>query len=79
MTGWGALIDLGEGNRGLLHVDQMNWPEGAVSPSAYDCMKEGDEVEVSRHAVIGAVESDHSFLYRPVCEGFLCLWLRRGA
>lgn len=47
MTGWGAFCEFGEGFRGLLHVDQMNWPEGAVSPSAYDCLKEGDDVQVS--------------------------------
>lgn len=50
MTGYGAFCDIEEGVRGLLHVDQMNWPEGAIQPSAYDCMKEGDELEVTKPA-----------------------------
>lgn len=46
MLGWGAFIDVGSGHRGLLHVDEMRWPEGAMAPSAYDCVKEEQSVEV---------------------------------
>ncbi|KAA6423398.1 MAG: elongation factor Ts, partial [Trebouxia sp. A1-2] len=46
MLGWGAFIDVGNGHRGLLHVDEMRWPEGAMAPSAYDCVKEEQSVEV---------------------------------
>lgn len=46
MLGWGAFIDVGNGYRGLLHVDEMRWPEGAMAPSAYDCVKEEQSVEV---------------------------------
>ncbi|DBA78976.1 hypothetical protein WJX77_000488 [Trebouxia sp. C0004] len=46
MLGWGAFIDVGNGHRGLLHVDEMKWPEGAMAPSAYDCVKEDQSVEV---------------------------------
>lgn len=46
MLGWGAFIDVGNGHRGLLHVDEMKWPEGAMAPSAYDCVKEEQSVEV---------------------------------
>jgi len=47
MLGWGAFIDVGNGHRGLLHVDEMRWPEGAMAPSAYDCVKEEQSVEVT--------------------------------
>lgn len=47
MLGWGAFIDVGNGHRGLLHVDEMKWPEGAMAPSAYDCVKEDQVLEVS--------------------------------
>lgn len=46
VTGWGAFFDIGEGLRGLLHIDEMIWPEGNFAPSAHDCMKEGDQAEV---------------------------------
>jgi len=48
MLGWGAFIDVGSGHRGLLHVDEMKWPEGAMAPSAYDCVKEDQAVEVRK-------------------------------
>ena len=47
MLGWGAFIEVGNGHRGLLHVDEMKWPEGAMAPSAYDCVKEDQVLEVS--------------------------------
>ena len=47
MLGWGAFIDVGNGHRGLLHVDEMKWPEGAMAPSAFDCVKEDQVLEVS--------------------------------
>ena len=47
MLGWGAFIDVGNGHRGLLHVDEMKWPDGAMAPSAYDCVKEDQVLEVS--------------------------------
>lgn len=46
LLGWGAFIDVGNGHRGLLHVDEMAWPAGAISPSAFDCLKEDQTVEV---------------------------------
>ena len=50
MLGWGAFIEVGNGHRGLLHVDEMKWPEGAMAPSAYDCVKEDQVLEVSMGA-----------------------------
>ena len=52
MLGWGAFIDVGNGHRGLLHVDEMKWPEGAMAPSAYDCVKEEQSVEVPPSACL---------------------------
>ena len=46
LLGWGAFIDVGNDHRGLLHVDEMAWPEGAIAPSAFDCLKEDQTVEV---------------------------------
>lgn len=46
VVGWGAFIDVGNGHQGLLHVDEMKWPEGAMAPSAYDCVKVDQSVEV---------------------------------
>ena len=55
MLGWGAFIDVGNGHRGLLHVDEMRWPEGAMAPSAYDCVKEEQSVEVTPCSVVSFV------------------------
>ena len=62
MLGWGAFIDVGNGHRGLLHVDEMKWPEGAMAPSAYDCVKEEQSVEVPPSACLsnhGCACSNH--------------------
>lgn len=55
MTAWGAFFDMGEGFEGLLHVEEMNLPDGNRSPTAYDCIKEGQQYEVRLVRSLGAM------------------------
>ena len=55
MLGWGAFVDVGAGHRGLLHVDEMKWPEGAMAPSAFDCVKEDQILEVSPQMLVSVL------------------------
>lgn len=65
MLGWGAFIEVGNGHRGLLHVDEMKWPDGAMAPSAYDCVKEDQVLEVSFACHLHDVSRTH-------CSSSLC-------
>lgn len=53
MLAWGAFIDVGNGHRGLLHVDEMRWPEGVLTaPTAFECVKENQVLEVRLPACV---------------------------
>ena len=74
MLGWGAYIDVGSGHRGFLHVNDMKWPEGVMAPSAYDCVKEDQVLEVSMlacHLQIASWMHSHlmlTVLWRGACN-----------
>ena len=75
MTGWGAFFDIGEGIRGLLHVDEMIWPEGNYAPSAFDCMKEGDQAEVSLPAITACRSLGFMCIMSLVRGRYVAMWI----